>query len=373
MQVTLKPASRAQEIEARTLRSVEWARWLSHDGYLRKLEVWDMLEHASGGKLVTWVLVPTEDPESLNILSTCSTYRRNILVLPPNEIKSTTSTGYAIASVFTPPQFRGKGYATRMMGLLHFAIAQSSGVPAFPTGWGQPPKRAELPGMVSVLYSGVGTFYSGCPPGEGTGWTIVGTKTTHWIVAEINISATDSKVETLSQEAAVSAVVADTPLFKRDFESKGPSSRIHFAFQPTAAWCLFQMRNHLDHPDYAASPPTTWGARIQAEDGETHFIVWTYKPYPESQRKLVVVNLRASLATFPHLFIAMASVARDEGHHIIEAWDLDEALESAVHSTGGRAVEREGQLPAMKWYGSGEEVVWAGNNKQATLVLSLEK
>ncbi|KAG8717666.1 hypothetical protein FRC08_006986 [Ceratobasidium sp. 394] len=313
------------------------------------------------------VLVPSEDPGSLNILSACATYRRDILVLPPNEVESTTSIGYAIAAVFTPPEFRGKGYATRMMGLLHFAIAQSGGVPAFPPSWGQPPKQIELPGTVSVLYSGVGTFYAGCPPGEGTGWTIVGTKTAHWILAEINISAVDSKVEMLSQEAAVSTVVADIPLFKRDFESKGPSSRTHFAFQPTAAWCLFQMRSQLDHPDYVASPPTIWGARIQAEDGETHFIVWTYKPYPESQRKLIVVNLRASPVTFPLLFAAVASVARDERHHVIEAWNLDEEFDSAVQSTGGRTFERESQLPALKWYGPGEQVVWTGNNKRAFL------
>ncbi|KAG8737411.1 hypothetical protein FRC10_008190, partial [Ceratobasidium sp. 414] len=364
MQVTLKPASRAQETEARRLRSVEWAKWLGYDEYLHKWEVWDTLEHANGGKLVTWVLVPTEDPETLNILSTCTTYRRDILVLPPNEIKSTASTGYAVASVFTPPQCRGKGYATRMMGLLHFAIAQSGGVPAFPTSWGKPPQQIEPHGMVSVLYSGVGTFYSKCPPSEGTGWTIVGTKTAHWIVDEINIPPIDSKVDMLSQEAAVSTLVADTPLFKHDFESKGPSSRIHFAFQPTAAWCLFQMRNHLDHPDYVASPPTTWGVRIQAGDGETHFIIWTYKPYPASQRKLIVINLRASPATFPLLFIAMGSVARNEGHHVIEAWSLDEELDSAVRSTGGLMFQRGGQLPAMKWYGPREDVVWAGNNKQ---------
>ncbi|KAG8692521.1 hypothetical protein FRC09_011142 [Ceratobasidium sp. 395] len=348
MQVFLRPASRAQVIEARKLRSLAWAKWLGCEGYVRKCEAWDSLEHANSGKLITWVLVPAEDPETLDILSTCAT--------------SNISTGYAIAGVFTPPQYRGKGYARRMMGLLHFAIAQPGGVPTFPSSWGQSPTRIEPSGSLSVLYSGVGTFYSTCPPGEGTGWTIVGTKTAHWIVNEVEILPIDPRIELLSQEAAVSTVVGDAPLFKRDFESRGPSPHVHFAFQPTAAWCLFQMRNHLDHPDLVVSSPEIWGARIQAEDGETHFIVWTYKPYPESQRKLVVVSLRSSPATFPLLFAAVVSIARDRGYEIVEAWDLEKAIDSVVQKTGGRTFEREGQLPAVKWYGSQESIVWVGNS-----------
>ncbi|KAG8737337.1 hypothetical protein FRC12_017188 [Ceratobasidium sp. 428] len=363
MQVFLRSASQAQVIEARKLRSLAWAKWLGSEGYVRKCEAWDSLEHANGGKLITWVLVTAEDPETLGILSTCATYRRDILLLSPNETRSNTSTGYAVAGVFTPPQYRGKGYARRMMGLLHFAIAQPDEVPAFPSSWGQPPARIEPPGSLSVLYSGVGTFYSTCPPGEGTGWTITGTKTTHWIVNEVDILPIDPRIELLSQEAAVSIVVGDAPLFKRDFESRGPSPHVHFAFQSTAAWCLFQMRNHLDHPDLVVSPPEIWGARIQAESGETHFIVWTYKPYPESQRKLVVVNLRSSPATFPLLFAAVVSIARDRGYEIIEAWDLEKEIDSVVQSTGGRTFEREGQLPAVKWYGSQESIVWVGNSR----------
>ncbi|QRV75288.1 protein phosphatase 2 (formerly 2A), catalytic subunit [Ceratobasidium sp. AG-Ba] len=363
MQVVLRSASRAQEIEARKQRSVEWARWLGLDGYLRKEERLEKLEHANKGKLVTWVLVSAEDPESLDILSTCTTYRRDILTLPPNETKAISGTGYAIASVFTPSQFRGKGYATRMMGLLHFAIAHPSGVPSFPASWGELPKQIDIPGVVSVLYSGVGAFYSGCPPGEGTGWEIVGTKTTHWLVDKLECPTISVEVETLSQDEAISVAANDACLFKRDFESNGPSPRMYFGFRPTAAWCSFQMRNHMDHPDYAESPPKIWGARLQSENGETHFIVWTYKPYPELHRKLIVVNLRVSLITFPPLFAAMISIARKERHQLIEAWNLDDALDSVVQESGGRTAEREGQLPAMKWYGPGQDVVWVGNNK----------
>ena len=297
----------------------------------------------------------------------CVRYRRDVLLLPPNETKSIASTGYGIASVFTPEKHRGKGYAARMMSLLHFAIANPNGVPAFPAAWGDaPPTLVKEPAILSVLYSGIGDYYSRCSPGEGTGWTIVNPWTTEWVVGDTgNISARiDPSVEMLSQEQAVATIVADVPLYIRDFESRGPSERIQFAFQPTAGWCVFQMVRDTDHPRYLASPPKTWGARIQSQ-GETHFIVWTYKPLPEETPKLIVVNLRASPATFRLLFAAMLSAAQEEKHGLIEAWNVDEELGSIVEETRGRTYERKSQLPAVKWYGPGPEgnVAWFGNNK----------
>ena len=53
-QLVLKPASRAQEIESRKRTSVEWANGLTLEQYLQRDEKADLLDHAKGGKLVTW-------------------------------------------------------------------------------------------------------------------------------------------------------------------------------------------------------------------------------------------------------------------------------------------------------------------------------
>ncbi|CAE6447084.1 unnamed protein product [Rhizoctonia solani] len=359
--LVLRQASRAQEIESRKLTSVQWAKWYDLEGYLQRLEYLESLDHASGGLLITWVLVPANDPETLEILSTCQTYKRDILVLPAGEATSKQDTGYAIASVFTPAEHRGKGYAARMMSLLHFALARPEGVPPFPEEWGNFPSLVRQPGMVSVLYSGVGPYYSRCAPGQGSGWTVVGTRTAEWTVPPHRIEL-DSRVELLSMEEAVSTLAADAIYFKQNLESLGPSPYTRFAFQPTAGWCRYQMIRDQESPVYVAAPPKFWGARIQHES-ETHYIVWTYRPSNDPEPKLIVVNLRTTSENFPILLNAMISVAQREKHCLVEAWNWDAELEGVVGETGGRIYNRTGQLPALKWYGPEEEVDWIGNNK----------
>jgi hypothetical protein len=247
------------------------------------------------------------------------------------------------------------------MSLLHFAIADPEGIPPFPPAWGSnSPVSTERPGIVSVLYSDVGKFYERCAPGEGSGWTITSPMNTEWTVDEQIGTSHPPKVELLSREEAAKTAAADITLFKRDLEAQGPSRRIHFAFQPTEAWCHFQMHRDDEHPLYVLSPPTVWGARTESQ-GETHFIVWQYEASPK--RKLVILSTRATPETFQPLFAAVRSVCRAENHTTIEAWNLGEELVPIARRLGGRTYERSEHLPAMKWYGQPGDVVWFGNSK----------
>lgn len=288
-------------------------------------------------------------------------YKRDVLLIPAGETTAIEDIGYAIASVFTPAKYRGKGYAARMMSLLHFALARPEGVPPFPEGWGKPPVPVQHQGIVSVLYSGVGAYYSRCAPGEGSGWTIVGTRTAEWVVP-YDTAELDPKVELLSMEEAISTLTVDATRFKQDLESLDPSSYTRFAFQPTAGWCRYQMIRDQESPIYVASPPKFWGARIQ-HGPDIHYVVWTYRPSNDPAPKVIVVNLRATPESFAALLKAVISVAHREKHKLVEAWNLGVELEGAIGETGGRIYERTGQLPALKWYGPEKETVWIGNNK----------
>ena len=55
--VTIKLASRAQELESRRQTSVEWAQWLDVEGYLKRLASWEVLDHAANGRIITWLVV----------------------------------------------------------------------------------------------------------------------------------------------------------------------------------------------------------------------------------------------------------------------------------------------------------------------------
>ncbi|CCO31448.1 hypothetical protein BN14_05490 [Rhizoctonia solani AG-1 IB] len=187
--------------------------------------------------------------------------------------------------------------------------------------------------------------------------------TTEWAIGTDGNENIPAGVDLLSQDEAIALVANDLNHFKQDLESRGPSERIHFGFQPTASWCHFQMHRDDQHPLYMSSPPSVWGAKIQVQE-KTHFIVWQYEALPKP--KLIILYTRATHETFPGLLEAAKSVCRKEKHVMIEAWNLDESLALAANERGGRTYERGEHLPAMKWYGKPGEAVWVGNNKYVT-------
>ena len=96
--------------------------------------------------------------------------------------------GYGIASVYTPPQNRGKGYARHMMSLLHWVLAPYSSLPPFQEKWGSLPPSVASCGNASfsTLYSDIGPeFYRNCGPDEGSdGWVVREPVERTWIVPE---------------------------------------------------------------------------------------------------------------------------------------------------------------------------------------------
>src|ERR1700742_4024289 len=81
------------------------------------------------------------------VLHLTSSYQRQGLYAPPNSNEIHSCTNYGIASIFTPPRNRGKGYAAHMMHLLHWALAPEAALASslFPSEWGNPPPRPQSP------------------------------------------------------------------------------------------------------------------------------------------------------------------------------------------------------------------------------------
>ncbi|ORX37819.1 hypothetical protein BD324DRAFT_650364 [Kockovaella imperatae] len=178
---TLVAANHKQFLEWCTAGMVPWGAHLSPERYITDSERDFKEDWGKDGALQVWALVRRDDPQG-SILSACATQRRTGLVKRKGSSEVEKSHVYGIASVVTPVQNHKRGYASHMLKLLHYILADPSLIPSFPELWGQPPQapdRKVIPyGIASILWSDVGSiFYSKCTIGQTRpGWVMPETK-----------------------------------------------------------------------------------------------------------------------------------------------------------------------------------------------------
>ncbi|KAJ2933447.1 hypothetical protein H1R20_g3613, partial [Candolleomyces eurysporus] len=199
--------------------------------------------------------------------------RREVFVLKRSpsggEFTTEEQVGYGIASVYTPPEKRRKGYAKHMMSLLHWVLGPASSFPtAFPEVWGQPPAVPDGfgSGIVSVLYSDIGpTFYKASGPAPGVdGWTVDPYTVSTWDVKAV-LERTKDEVgkdqwTLLNKEQTKEWWNQDSELILQEVSSKPQSSTsIAFTFLPRKGVAEFLHRriewfvNSMERP-----PPILW-------------------------------------------------------------------------------------------------------------------
>lgn len=96
--------------------SDEWRGVLPLSAYLRREEMLAGQDLTKDGGLTSWALVyqPSGTSEQdRQFVCGCETIRKRALVASNNTVEFVTAHG--VCSVFCPPQYRGKGYAGRMM------------------------------------------------------------------------------------------------------------------------------------------------------------------------------------------------------------------------------------------------------------------
>ncbi|KAJ7674419.1 hypothetical protein B0H17DRAFT_1081941 [Mycena rosella] len=163
--------------------------------------------------------------------------RTGLVVDPAKDAIAEAVTCYAIASVFTPPDNRGKGFARHMMRLLHWVIADEALLPAseFPAAWGAPPLKLEgtRNGHSLALWSDVGDFYSTCGPVPGVrdGLVVRGTDPTMWDVDSTTVSNTILEWIWLDDSGVSHLWVEDAEEIRQDLEID--PSGVTLAFLPT--------------------------------------------------------------------------------------------------------------------------------------------
>jgi hypothetical protein len=114
LSVALVQPNKAQFERQYAFNGAEWRGALSQEAYMRRERYLATQGIATDSGLTYWALVDTaEDPKSDRILAGCETIRKRALVSDNGKVTKTTSHG--ICSVFTPPNGRGKGSASRMI------------------------------------------------------------------------------------------------------------------------------------------------------------------------------------------------------------------------------------------------------------------
>lgn len=316
--------------------------------------------------LTSRVLTDEGDEESLDFYCSCESFRRPALVRSAGKEEIQTFPSYSIASVFTPPQFRQKGYGRKMMALLSSFLA----LPCTPLSPGKGAEQEEKSvvapewqggkdGALSFLFSDVGDFYGQ----KGLGWSIKDRSITTWIPSDFATSTlpalTPSSISTLDQFAKIAEL--DTLLLRAALAS-APAVTASFVIQPTPTIYSWLRARELFHYDHLASPscttpPASWGAQIGTEGQEDHsFILW-HLDFPKTTLKILRYHCSPLSSCKDHARILLEHVngiARTYGCDKVIAWNLPESIRLRLKEKGmqGVTTDREDSLGAAWFYGA---------------------
>ncbi|KAK4049703.1 hypothetical protein OIV83_003978 [Microbotryomycetes sp. JL201] len=345
----LRPANAEQYRQSLVNQYPQWGTGYSLDGFIEREH--HLGQTGMGKQMQCWVLVPTDDPETKDILCSCETFRRPVIWCPRAGVVK-DAVAYSIASVFTPPHNRGKRYASHMMSTLHSKLRLDKQIvnDNIPSVSDNASKGQDA--VVSFLFSDVGDFYASCGP---PGWHSQGLSTTVWQLdgypADVSISSSLSAVKAQDFKRVADA---DARIVRDDVASKGPYPAFAVVLtEGTLDWTTtrateYARQNNLPEPQI-------WGF----ETGSS-LILFSY----ELKRQTVkVLRVRADCANvLEQLLDGVAAVARELGANRIVAWQVDETLVQGLPSDKqGKTADRTDSLSALAEYAGEGEIAWRIN------------
>ncbi|KAN0063995.1 hypothetical protein ACQY0O_003601 [Thecaphora frezii] len=405
MQYSIVCASPEQEREANRREGAEWGPPLLTPQHYIDREHLLLHTDLSRNRRHKWVMVTPDDPASLDFLASCETHRRVMLVLKPGQPQPVRAITYSIASVFVPLEKRKRGYATRMMALLHQRLSNTPqaphSAPVHPTTRQHGPTKSLDQDLVlqpgshggdataSFLYSDIGNFY------EPYGWKLVGPRHVEWSVQLQDAGLQPpSDAKWLEAEQLAEIAQLDQELLRRLFAeaaakpqandtATGTAQKILFALDdPTAsAWRWRVQRDKFAFDRVQPQPPsrpTRYGIILPSSTGQPGYAAWTFDA---AHQNLVLLRLHfVDQQQLETLVGILKAEAAKHGMTTVEAWNVDLAKlgveidqeQQARLCAGGKLpgfgdklaggilVERsQVHLPSVAWYGSrsGEQQV----------------
>ena len=358
-----------------------WGGPLSAEAYLRREEHLWATDLSQNGGLSGWILVDRNDQKSpRNILAACESIRKRALVASKTakEVKDTWA--FAIGSVYCREEYRGKGYAVRMMAELRQKLEY----------WQQ---KGGLKTEFTVLYSDIGKV---CPR-EMAGLTIDVNQNFYakngWIpYASCHISLPakrdvqqSSRPRMLRAEDVADLCQKDEQILRQalgDFSSQNHDFRL--AWIPDAATMQWHhAREEFLSTELLEKIPEVKGALIESENGKSAWCIWN-RVFSKNQKENVLYILRIVIEGEDHTgkhidseqvkqVAACLSAAQDEaalwGMSSVDMWNPSPTVFAGcreVHPASEIIHRDQESITCMNWYGEqpgAERVEWVANEK----------
>ncbi|KAK3319020.1 hypothetical protein B0H66DRAFT_255041 [Apodospora peruviana] len=381
----------AERTKVWTMTHPKWGAALTLDDYLGREVYLTTVPLAKDGGLTQWILTDsTFPPDQRPILSSCESLRKRALSA------SSSSSGeliegiaHGIASVFTDPQYRGRGYASRMMRelgkvLRRWQVKDKNDQQSETSSDASGPES-----LFSVLYSDIGkTFYA------RNGWAPHASS--HVQFAPVHGASSGLEPQngyrTTSQNVAkpigyhelAELCSVDERLLRETLKH-----RVTQEGKKNAAAILPDLDSllwHLMREDYMTKhifgqTPAVKGAVWGEEKGKRMWAVWTRGYYGGLEKiegntlhilRFVVEDEGAEVECLREGFRSIVQIAQAEAaewrSQDVQMWNPTPLTKKLVEGCGleYEFVERDKEsIASLMWYGEGqsEEVDWVANEK----------
>lgn len=355
--------SAAQLEHQNSLNGVEWRGALTQEAYMRREQYLPTQGIASEGGLKAWALVNADaKPEDQIVYAGCETLRKRALISNNGSVREVTAFG--IASVFTPSQYRGKKYASRMIQELSKIL---------PT--------LEEDCLFSVLYSDIGkTFYAreGWRPFPSSHISLPPEYSPHLL------DTLESVVTPLEKKDLPALCKLDEQLISRKLSRHRNGGAValipdiktmtwHHAREEFVANEILKRK-----PAMKGVTATVAGQRVAA----IFYRMWYNEDLKQTKdntlhiMRLIIEDEEAVVTNPGDVIAATAAILRIGQHEAhewniesVEIWNPSEIIMQAVQSvdSSSKVIDRDSDsIASLRWFGDPaveDELVWMENEK----------
>ncbi|POS73276.1 hypothetical protein DHEL01_v208336 [Diaporthe helianthi] len=365
-----------------------WGPALKMEEYLAREEFLMTVPLAKNGGVTHWILTDKNaPPDNRPVYASCESLRKRALISRPGADGPVVQDGIAhgVASVFTNPEFRGKGYASRMMKELGPILSGwSDGRRTTQAQGAQSGEKGNTGSLFSILYSDIGkTFYA------KNGWEAFESTHLSFKPAAAGSEARPSDVKLLGYHDLAMLCYLDENLLRVKMQQQASGLPPSGGKKACAALVpeLDQILWHLMREDFMTKHifhkiPEARGA-LFGEPGRRIWAVWTRGYYGGLDRiegntfhilRFVVEDDNSPEDYVAEGFGAIIRVAQAEAvewrSFDIQLWNPSDRLRRAVDRSGIEYafVDREkDSIASLMWYGDEPTaaVDWVANEKYA--------